>query len=701
MPVLPLRLPVLAGMVFIALTTTPSLAAPSPAVARGAAAAAPTLRIEGLGKGLASLGGPWQFHLGDDLSWAQPDTADASGVNGWEQLSAEKTWGQQGHPAYVGYGWYRKHVRLEAAPDVAPEFALMMPRVDDVYEIYWNGTLIGRHGTMPPHPTFLWDRGPRTFGMGRVRDGVLAVRVWKAPLDSFDSDQLGGLHAPPVVGGPDAIAARMATRDYAWLRSRQYTFGLQSLYGLVALLGILAWLRNRSLRVALWIAVFSFSPICAAFLTGLRIPFSYNFALGWLQPVFSFEDISLWFLLLYLLELDKNPRLMKFSRFLAVVSLASTSLDGLLTLADWSNPLFTHWAQAADGALTAIFTVTQLYPLILVAMAIRKRLDLARWMVAIAAFFSEMILVARISLDQGSRYTHWTIAQKFTDPLFTINGNTFNAQIIANSLLLLTIVYAVFRYLQEAVSRQSAMAQEYKSARELQQVLIPETLPEVPGYAVTSAYRPAQEVGGDFFQIIPLEGEHAGSTLVLLGDVSGKGLKAAMTVSLIVGAVRTLAKFAPEPAELLAELNQRMWGRMQDGFTTCLAMILSPDGHCTVASAGHPAPFLNDRELELPGALPLGLTADARYAELAFDLREGDHFSLYTDGLLEARNATGELFSFARVDALFATRPDAARATEAAVDFGQDDDITVLTLTRLATGERPTTLLSSPAFASA
>ena len=60
--------------------------------------------------------------------------------------------------------------------------------------------------------------------------------------------------------------------------------------------------------------------------------------------------------LLYLLELDKNPRLMKFSRILAVVSLASTSLDGLLTLADWSNPLFTHWAQAADGALTAIFT---------------------------------------------------------------------------------------------------------------------------------------------------------------------------------------------------------------------------------------------------------------------------------------------------------------------------------------------------------
>ena len=140
---------------------------------------------------------------------------------------------------------------------------------------------------------------------------------------------------------------------------------------------------------------------------------------------------------------------------------------------------------------------------------------------------------------------------------------------------------------------------------------------------------------------------------------------------------------------------------MQSGFTTCLAMILRADGHCTVASAGHPAPFLNKCELDLPGALPLGLVADARYEELTFDLNEGDHFALYTDGLLEARNASGELFSFQRVDALFATRPNAAEASDAAVSFGQDDDITVLTLTRVGLGKQSTTLLSSPIFAPA
>ncbi len=120
-----------------------------------------------------------------------------------------------------------------------------------------------------------------------------------------------------------------------------------------------------------------------------------------------------------------------------------------------------------------------------------------------------------------------------------------------------------------------------------------------------------------------------------------------------------------------------------------------------LASAGHPAPFVNARELELPGALPLGISPSATYDETAFNLRVGDHFSLYTDGLLEARNHAGEIYSFERLQSLFARRPDAAAASDAAVDFGQNDDITVLTLTRLATGEDATTLHSAPSLVSA
>ena len=109
----------------------------------------------------------------------------------------------------------------------------------------------------------------------------------------------------------------------------------------------------------------------------------------------------------------------------------------------------------------------------------------------------------------------------------------------------------------------------------------------------------------------------------------------------------------------------------------------SISGDCALASAGHPAPFLNERELELPGALPLGIAREVEYEESAFKLKTGDHFSLYTDGLLEARSPSGELYSFARLQRLFASHPSAAQATQAAVNFGQDDDITVLTLARI------------------
>jgi serine phosphatase RsbU (regulator of sigma subunit) len=258
------------------------------------------------------------------------------------------------------------------------------------------------------------------------------------------------------------------------------------------------------------------------------------------------------------------------------------------------------------------------------------------------------------------------------------------------------LIYAVYRYTRDAALRQNTIEQELRSVRELQQVLIPEALPSLTGFAVTSIYRPAREVGGDFFQILPLDGEHAGSTLILIGDVSGKGLKAAMTVSLIVGTIRTLAETISSPAEMLVGLNRRLEGRLQGGFATCIALRMEASGNCLLASAGHPAPYLNGKEVVLPGALPLGLNATASYEETSLRLNVGDHFVLYTDGLLEARKASGEIFSFERLATLLADSPDAAKAAEAAINFGQDDDITVLTLTRLAVGEESSTRLTAP-----
>ena len=198
-------MPLFVGVIFLALAAITSRAAePSGAPAAGAPA---VLQIDGLGKGTAPLDGPWQFHLGDDPSFAQPQTADSTGVNGWEQLSPDKTWGAQGHPAYTGYAWYRKHIHIAPAPGASPDISLFIRRIDNAYEIYWNGQLVGQSGKLPPNPSYPYNPPPQTFGLGPVRDGVLVFRVWKAPLQSFDSEQLGGFNFAPIVGSPEAIAA--------------------------------------------------------------------------------------------------------------------------------------------------------------------------------------------------------------------------------------------------------------------------------------------------------------------------------------------------------------------------------------------------------------------------------------------------------------------------------------------------------------
>jgi len=215
----------------------------------------------------------------------------------------------------------------------------------------------------------------------------------------------------------------------------------------------------------------------------------------------------------------------------------------------------------------------------------------------------------------------------------------------------------------------------------VQQVLVPEKNPAVPGFRIESVYKPAGQVGGDFFQIMPLTD---GGLLVVIGDVSGKGMPAAMTVSLLVGTLRTLVHYTQSPGEILAAMNRRMLARSSGGFTTCLALHLTPDGKVIAANAGHLAPYHGGNEQEMEGGLPLGLSADSTYPEAAFTLNVNEQLTLVTDGVVEARGKGGELFGFERTLAISKSAAEAIART--AQDFGQDDDISVIAVTRLGQG---------------
>jgi len=231
------------------------------------------------------------------------------------------------------------------------------------------------------------------------------------------------------------------------------------------------------------------------------------------------------------------------------------------------------------------------------------------------------------------------------------------------------------------------LAAELEAARMVQQALIPTQTPHIPGFQIASVYRPFGEVGGDFFQILPTP---SGGVLIASGDVSGKGMPAAMTVSLLIGTLLTLSESTLSPAQLLAALNLRAISRSGSGFTTCLILHAQPQedsgATLTIASAGHLGPYRNGpqlttQELLLDNGLPLGISASSIYPEVCFELAAGEYLTLLTDGVLEARNpTTGELYGFDRT-ALLSTQSAAAIA-DAAQKWGQEDDITVLTIRR-------------------
>jgi serine phosphatase RsbU (regulator of sigma subunit) len=131
-------------------------------------------------------------------------------------------------------------------------------------------------------------------------------------------------------------------------------------------------------------------------------------------------------------------------------------------------------------------------------------------------------------------------------------------------------------------------------------------------------------------------------------------------------------------------MNRRMLTRSHGGFTTCLVLRADADGTLTIANAGHIAPYLAGKELDLENGLPLGLSAATTYAESTFQLRAGQQLTLLTDGVVEARDKSGALFGFERAAALSIQPAEAIAQT--AQEFGQDDDITALTLTLAAAG---------------
>jgi len=256
---------------------------------------------------------------------------------------------------------------------------------------------------------------------------------------------------------------------------------------------------------------------------------------------------------------------------------------------------------------------------------------------------------------------------------------------------------AAYRDLQAAQARlieQERIEYELRTARQIQERMLPKALPAIGGWSLSTCWHPARTVGGDFYDCIPV-GD--GRVAIVIGDVTGKGIPAALVMATTCSLVRFVSEQLHTPGAMLARINDRISADIPEKmFVTCLIAILELDtGYLRFANAGHNLPLVRGREgvrsLRARG-MPLGLLPEMVYEEQEAVIASGELLMIYSDGIVEARNSQRELFGDKRLAAHLAgwtpERDLTETLCEAVSEFTgpgreQEDDITMFVVERV------------------
>jgi serine phosphatase RsbU (regulator of sigma subunit)/anti-sigma regulatory factor (Ser/Thr protein kinase) len=245
---------------------------------------------------------------------------------------------------------------------------------------------------------------------------------------------------------------------------------------------------------------------------------------------------------------------------------------------------------------------------------------------------------------------------------------------------------------QQAEARaRERLEQEMRVARIIQETLLPKAIPVIPGWEAAAYWQPARAVGGDFYDFIELPDGRLG---LVIGDVTDKGVPAALVMATTRSILRGAAERFTSPGEVLGRINNLLCGDIpRNMFVTCLYAILDPQtGTLCYANAGHNLPYrrtVNGIEEMRATGMPLGLMPDMPYDEKETQLGAGESVLFYSDGLVEAHNSQREMFSFNRLKDLMQVHPGGSRLVEFLLtelanftgdDWEQEDDVTFVTL---------------------
>ncbi len=666
----------------------------------------PTATTEiALGQSVFPLYGPWKFTVGDSPTdsathkplWAEPAFDDSK----WETVDLKSKagafdpitgasgyvpgWASRGHSGYWGYAWYR--IRIHVAAQTGEDLALAGPTgVDDAYQLFSDGTLIGSFGKFAgSRPTIYYTR-PMMFNLPTPSSGsvqappgsgfrfgspssspfrVLVFRVWMAPSTLLVQADAGGLHTVPLLGNANAVSAVYRLRWLELVRTYSTNVIEGLLYLLLAVVAFSLARFDRSDSVYVWMG--------SVFL--LRVAFELVFILAvWTQslgavlcsalnqavlgPLLFGGWVMVWRIWFHLQRPAWIPKV-----------IALLTLGYMLSRAIGEDLFYPLIPVPVGGAFHTVSLGVRLALLALLVLIVTwgiRRHGAEGWLVLPAVMLITISQFQQELARLGVRLNWFPF------------GVTLGLGQLATLLQTAVMFALLLRRLMLSVRKQRLLALDVKQAQEVQRVILPEAITTLPGLTIENEYRPAREVGGDFYQILPHSSD--GSLLIVAGDVAGKGLQAGMLVALLVGAIRSTAEMNPDPLFVLEALNRRLVGR-SEAHATCLAMCIGVDGAVRLANAGHLPPYLNGQSVAMEGALPLGVLEDADFPVSHFQLKDDDRLVLASDGIVEAMDEHRQLFGFARLQKMLQTRVSAAELANAAQDFGQDDDISVIAVT--------------------
>ena len=607
-----------------------------------------------------NLSTPWLFFAGDSPTFASSTFNDSN----WQPVDPH---GSQFKHLFSNLNqiWYRVHVHL--APGTH-DLALTVADFGGSYRVYVNGKEVGGHGEMSGRGDYLLARSA-TFPIpdsALAPNTVIAIHALTGRVDRATLTLDDGLSKRSAVYlGP----ANVLYRDQQTYFDNGLTENISALTLWAVLLALATGLSFliKGARVYPVLAVYAGAHLAGTLLA------------DWAS--FHYYPNTHWLLLglTTLLRLASELALLEFLRVLSVFRRKRV----LQVFAVFYILATLSLALATAGLISFTLSASLLkaahisYRVLVILMVYlggrRKQQDAYVLGTALAIYLSY--------------YSLWWLLGRvvfFYQPLNVV-AKAITANLLPGPMGDLAIVGAflgvVLVRTLRIVRERAAIANEIEAARTMQQLLLSQANQLTPGFQVESVYLPAGEVGGDFFLVAPCfqEGQEPSLT-VIVGDVSGKGMRAAMRVSMILGVLRR--EPSREPAAMLHGLNQALSGEGSDtGFTTACCVRLSLDGRYTIANAGHISPYIAGVEQVTPPALPLGLVPLEKgetYPLLEGRLLPGQRMVLLSDGVPEARTPRGELYGFERLGPL--TLQPARDIAATAQTFGQDDDITVLTI---------------------